>query len=66
MTYQIKLKDLRQFDDMYYIGDIVDVDGSGWVTKQEAEQLIDMINAEVNQPIIDNWSEDNLLDDYDF
>ena len=66
MTYQIKLKDLRQFDDMYYIGDIVDVDGSGWVTKQEAEQLIDMINAEVNQPIIDDWSEDNLLDDYGF
>jgi len=66
MTYQIKLKDLRQFDDMYYIGDIVDVDGSGWVTKQEAEQLIDMINAEVNQPIIDDWSEDNLFDEYGF
>jgi len=51
---------------MYYIGDIVDVDGSGWVTKQEAEQLIDMINAEVNQPIIDDWSEDNLFDEYGF
>lgn len=66
MTYTIKLKDLKKQDNMYYIADIVAVDGSGWATKEETIQLIDMINAEMNQPFIDDWSEENLFDDYQF
>ena len=46
---------------MYYIADIVAVDGSGWATKEETVQLLDMINAEMNQPIIDDWDEDDLF-----
>jgi len=39
---QLKLKhmnvnDLMNMDNMYYVGNIVDVDGNGWVTKQEAQ-----------------------------
>lgn len=65
MTYTIKLKDLKKQDNMYYIADIVAVDGSGWATKEETVQLLDMINAEMNQPIIDDWNEDDLFsDDY--
>ena len=26
--------DLKQFEGMYYIGDIVDVDGDGWVDEE--------------------------------
>lgn len=61
MTYTIKLKDLKKQDNMYYIADIVAVDGSGWATKEETVQLLDMINAEMNQPIIDDWNEDDLF-----
>lgn len=63
MTYQIKLKDLRQQDGMYYIGDIVDIDGSGWVDKDMALQTIEMINAEVNQPFFPDFEDDLFYDD---
>lgn len=63
MTYQIKLKDLRQQDGMYYIGDIVDIDGSGWVDKDMALQTIEMINAEVNQPFFPDLEDDLFYDD---
>lgn len=63
MTYQIKLKDLRQQDGMYYIGDIIDIDGSGWVDKEMALKTIEMINAEVNQPIFNDFEDDLFYDD---
>jgi len=28
-------------NDMYYVGNIIDVDGDGWVTKQEAQSILD-------------------------
>jgi len=63
MEYRIKLKDLRESNGMYYIADIVDVDGSGWVDKQMALQTIDMINAEVNQPVFNDFADDLFIDD---
>lgn len=63
MEYRIKLKDLREQDGMYYIADIVDVDGSGWVDKEMALQTIDMINAEVNQPVFNDFVDDLFYDD---
>ena len=63
MTYQIKLKDLKQQDRMYYIGDLVDIEGSGWVDKDMALQTIDMLNAEANQPIIDDFEDDFFINE---
>jgi hypothetical protein len=63
MSYTVKLSDLKCIDDLYYIGDIVDVDGSPWVSKKEALDLLDVFNGELNQPIIDDWSMDTLFDD---
>ena len=63
MNYKMKLSDLRQVGGLYYIGDIVDVDGSPWVEKDFAVQTLDLINAEMNQPIIDNWDDEDLFDD---
>ena len=63
MTYQIKLKDLRKQDGLYYIGDLVDIDGSGWVDKDVALQTIDMLNAEANQPIIDDFEDDFFINE---
>ena len=63
MTYQIKLKDLREQDGMYYIGDLVDIDGSGWVDKDTALQTIDMLNSEASQPIIDDFEDDFFINE---
>ena len=30
----------REIDDMYYVGDIVDVDGDGWIDKELFEILL--------------------------
>ena len=30
---------VREIDDMYYVGDIVDVDGDGWVDKETFELI---------------------------
>lgn len=43
---KIELKDLECYDEMYYVGHLVDVDGSGWVDEFEAQKLLD----EINQP----------------
>ena len=58
MEYRIKLRDLREHDGMYYIADILDVDGSGWVDKEMALKTIDMINAEICQPVFNDFAED--------
>ena len=43
------LDDLKQYDDLFYIGDIADVDGSGWVTREEAELILLEYNAGTQQ-----------------
>ena len=63
MTYQIKLKDLRKQDGLYYIADIVDIEGSPWVSKEFALQTIEMINAEINQPVFTDFVDDLYIDD---
>ena len=42
----LKLNNLMCYDDLYYIGDIVDVDGSGWVSKKEALELLNSLNVD--------------------
>ena len=37
----MNVNDLMNMNDMYYVGNIVDVDGSGWVTKAEAQAILD-------------------------
>lgn len=36
----------REIDDMYYVGDIVDVDGDGWVDKQTFEIFLKQYKLE--------------------
>ena len=37
----IHINDLMNMNDMYYVGNIVDVDGDGWVSKAEAQAILD-------------------------
>jgi hypothetical protein len=40
----LTLEDLMCYDEMYYVGDMIDVDGNGWVTKEEALEILEQIN----------------------
>jgi hypothetical protein len=37
----MNVNELMNMNDMYYVGNLVDVDGNGWVTKQEAQAILD-------------------------
>lgn len=37
----IDVNTLMNMNDMYYVGNLVDVDGNGWVTKAEAQAILD-------------------------
>ena len=39
--------ELKERDGMYYIGDIVDIDGDGWVDEATAELILVEYNAGV-------------------
>ena len=36
----MNVNELMNMNDMYYVGNIVDVDGNGWVSKAEAQQIL--------------------------
>jgi hypothetical protein len=40
----IDVNTLMNMNDMYYVGNLVDVDGNGWVTKAEAQAILEEIN----------------------
>jgi len=42
----LKLDDLMCYDEMYYVGDLIDMDGSGWVSKEVALDLLYNLNID--------------------
>lgn len=40
----ITLADFMELDGMYYVAHIYDTDGDGWVTEQEAKELLKIVN----------------------
>jgi hypothetical protein len=46
----MNVNDLMNMNDMYYVGNIVDVDGDGWVTKQEAQAILDELMGDDDKP----------------
>lgn len=41
----MNVNDLMNMNDMYYVGNIIDVDGDGWVTKAEAQMILDELGC---------------------
>jgi hypothetical protein len=39
----MNVNELMNMNDMYYVGNIYDVDGNGWVTKAEAQAILNEI-----------------------
>jgi hypothetical protein len=40
----IDVNTLMNMNDMYYVGNLVDVDGNGWVSKTEAQAILEEIS----------------------
>jgi hypothetical protein len=43
----MNVNDLMNMNDMYYVGNIIDTDGNDWVTKQEAQSILDELMGDV-------------------
>jgi hypothetical protein len=43
----MNVNDLMNMNDMYYVGNIIDVDGDGWVSKVEAQSILDELMGDV-------------------
>ena len=44
----MNVNELMNMNDMYYVGNIYDVDGDGWVTKAEAQMILDEVMGNDN------------------
>ena len=44
----MNVNDLMNMNDMYYVGNIIDVDGDGWVSKAEAQSILDELMGDDN------------------
>ena len=45
---QIRIEDLDQVDGLYYVGHLVDIDGSPWVSRAAAEEIVAISNSHVD------------------
>ena len=46
----MNVNELMNMNDMYYVGNIYDVDGDGWVTKAEAQAILNEIGMGDDNP----------------
>lgn len=53
---KITLEDLEFCDGVYNVGKLVDVDGSPWVSKEMAEEILEMANSHTD------WVLDEVLE----
>jgi hypothetical protein len=42
----MNVNDLMNMNDMYYVGNIYDVDGDGWVSKAEAQMILNELGMD--------------------
>jgi hypothetical protein len=56
----MNVNELMNMNDMYYVGNLVDVDGNGWVSKAEAQQILNELGMGDND---DNNSDNKYGDE---
>lgn len=49
---KVKLEDLKCVDGLYYIGDLIDVDGNPWVEESVALEIVDEENEKRLKEIV--------------
>ena len=45
----MNVNELMNMNDMYYVGNLVDVDGNGWVSKSEAQMILDEVMGDESE-----------------
>ena len=40
MSKKLTVKDFKEVDSMYYVGDVFEVDGDGWVSGDELKEML--------------------------
>jgi hypothetical protein len=50
----MNVNELINMNDRYYVGNIIDVDGNGWVSKQEAQSILDELGITDTDPDLKN------------
>jgi len=59
----MNVNELMNMNDRYYVGNLVDVDGDGWVSKAEAQSILDeLMGSDDKQP--DKGYGDESPDEY--
>ena len=46
----MNVNELMNMNDRYYVGNIIDTDGNDWVTKQEAQAILDELGITDTDP----------------
>ena len=46
----MNVNELMNMNDMYYVGNLVDVDGNGWVSKSEAQAILNEMGMSDTDP----------------
>jgi hypothetical protein len=59
----MNVNDLMNMNDMYYVGNIIDVDGDGWVSKSEAQAILDELMGS-DDDVKSNGYGDESADEY--
>lgn len=44
----MNVNELMNMNDLYYVGNIIDMDGDGWVSKAEAQSILDELMGDDN------------------
>ena len=60
----MNVNDLMNMNDMYYVGNIIDVDGDGWVSKAEAQSILDELMGDVEDVKPNTSYSDNPPSEY--
>ena len=60
----MNVNELMNMNDMYYVGNIIDMDGDGWVTKQEAQSILDELMGDVEDVKPNTSYSDNPPSEY--
>ncbi len=50
---KVRIENLEQIDGVFYVGHLVDIDGSPWVSKGMAEEILEVVNS--HQDAIDEY-----------
>ena len=59
----MNVNELMNMNDMYYVGNIIDVDGDGWVSKQEAQSILDELGVTDTDPNLSDLPDINFTNE---